>query len=360
MAIQAILPRALDANGSNSPGAKAWFYDTGTTSAQTVYSDTSLSTAHTQPVVSDANGVFPQVFGAGTVALKVVLTDASDAALPEGTLDPVATSSLSVSGAGQVSFAPTADIAQTNVQDAIEEVFTDSLQNVSEDTTPQLGGVLDADSNQVRLSKGADVASAAELTLGDDGNAFDVTGTTSITSIATKAVGTTVVLQFDAALTLTHHATDLILPTGANITTAAGDIAVFYEYAAGDWRCVSYARADGTALASRPDLFSGTFSSWSDSGGETSIAHGMSSTPKDWFCYFECTTADAGFAIGDRVPVNYSHSSGGYNGAMTYADATNIYVRIGSAGMNAYVTAGNGYTTDFSGADWDLKVEVRA
>lgn len=93
-------------------------------------------------------------------------------------------------------------------------------------------------------TKGADIASANALTLGD-GNYFDITGTTDITSIGTKGVGTVVKLHFDAALTLTHHATDLILPGGANITTAAGDEAEFVEYATGDWRCLNYQRATG-------------------------------------------------------------------------------------------------------------------
>lgn len=100
-----------------------------------------------------------------------------------------------------------------------------------------------------KWAKGADVASASALTLGTDGNAFDITGTTTITSIGTLGIGTLVVLQFDGILTLTHHATDLILPTVANITTAAGDIAVFYEYATGDWRCISYSRASGVAFS---------------------------------------------------------------------------------------------------------------
>ena len=123
------------------------------------------------------------------------------------------------------------------------------LANVVEDTTPQLGGTLDTNSKQVRWSKGADVASAATLTLGTDGNYFDITGTTTITAIGALAVGTVVRLHFDAALTLTHHATDLVLPTGANITTAAGDEAEFVEYAAADWRCTNYTKADGTPLA---------------------------------------------------------------------------------------------------------------
>lgn len=125
---------------------------------------------------------------------------------------------------------------------------------------------------QQKLAKGADVASATALSLGDDGNYFDITGTTAITSIDTVGVGTIVYLHFDGALTLTHHATDLILPGGANITTAAGDEATFIEYASGDWRCINYQYA-----AVEPISFyeEGTFSptildnSLSDSEGQT-------------------------------------------------------------------------------------------
>lgn len=124
------------------------------------------------------------------------------------------------------------------------------IANVVDDTTPQLGGTLDANAKQVRLAKGADVASVAALALGTDGNYFDITGVVAITSIGTLGIGTVVTLHFDGILTLTHHATDLILPGGANIATAAGDEATFIEYAAGDWRCVNYTKASGEAIVS--------------------------------------------------------------------------------------------------------------
>jgi len=91
--------------------------------------------------------------------------------------------------------------------------------------------------------KGADIVSATALLVNVAGDFHDVTGTVTITSLEAVSVGATRVLQFDAACILTHHATDLILPGGANITTAAGDIAVFREYAAGDWCCITYQRA---------------------------------------------------------------------------------------------------------------------
>jgi hypothetical protein len=67
-------------------------------------------------------------------------------------------------------------------------------------------------------SKGADVASATTTTLGNDGNFFDITGTTTITSIASKAAGTVVRLQFDGILTLTDGSN---LKLAGNFVTAA-------------------------------------------------------------------------------------------------------------------------------------------
>jgi len=99
------------------------------------------------------------------------------------------------------------------------------------------------------------VASATALPLIKGDHAFvDVTGTTTVTSIASVGVGERTILQFDGALTLTHHATDLVLPNGANITTASGDYAEFLEYASGDWVCINYQRASGApAVAIKPE-----------------------------------------------------------------------------------------------------------
>jgi len=101
-------------------------------------------------------------------------------------------------------------------------------------------GVANTFTELQRWSTGVDVASAAALTLGTDGNAYDITGTTAITSIGTLGIGTWVLLQFDGALTLTHHVTNLILPGGEDIITVAGDIGLFYEYASADWRLISW------------------------------------------------------------------------------------------------------------------------
>ena len=117
------------------------------------------------------------------------------------------------------------------------------------DTTPQLGGVLDTNGRLVQLSKGADIASAATLPNAVDGNYANVTGVAAITAItSTGKIGTVIKRHFDASLTLTHHATNLILPGGVDIITAAGDEAEFIEYATGDFICTSYTKADGTPV----------------------------------------------------------------------------------------------------------------
>lgn len=92
---------------------------------------------------------------------------------------------------------------------------------------------------------GADIASAATLNLDSaTGDLIDVTGTTTVTAI-TLAEGRTRTVRFTGILTLTNGAS-LVLLTGANITTAAGDFMQVRGYAAGVVRCISYHRADGT------------------------------------------------------------------------------------------------------------------
>lgn len=94
------------------------------------------------------------------------------------------------------------------------------------------------------------IASAGTTNIGGQAEAYlTVTGTTTITSFGTIRAGTMRFLRFSGALILTHNATSLILPTGANIVTAAGDTAVFVSEGSGNWKCLSYQRATGAALS---------------------------------------------------------------------------------------------------------------
>lgn len=81
--------RILDSDGEPVSGAKLNFYLTGTTTPATVYSDADLNTAHSNPVEADSDGFVDPIYLAPDVTYKVVITDADDAALPDGTVDPV-------------------------------------------------------------------------------------------------------------------------------------------------------------------------------------------------------------------------------------------------------------------------------
>ena len=92
---------------------------------------------------------------------------------------------------------------------------------------------------------GSSVASASTINLDTaTGNRVHVTGTTTITAVTLTRGPRTVV--FDGILTLTHHATTNNLPGAANITTAAGDRAI-YESDGTAVYCVSYTKASGLA-----------------------------------------------------------------------------------------------------------------
>lgn len=76
------LPRQLvvDASGTPRSGARAYFYQPGSTTPITVYTTAAYSAAHTQPVESTASGLFPAVYVNSTVnaTYKLVIKTSTD------------------------------------------------------------------------------------------------------------------------------------------------------------------------------------------------------------------------------------------------------------------------------------------
>jgi len=130
--------------------------------------------------------------------------------------------------------------------------------------------------------KGGDIASASPTVIDTDGDYFDVTGTTSFAAF-TVAANRHFVLQFDGALTMTHHATNLDLPGEANITTAAGDVAEFFSTGADTVQCLNYTKASGKPIVTdfvNADINgSAAIATSKLSGAATSIAsHGLATS----------------------------------------------------------------------------------
>lgn len=95
------------------------------------------------------------------------------------------------------------------------------------------------------------IASAASIDIGAAAsNTVIISGTATITSLGTIAAGAIRYLRATGAFTLTHNATSLILPSGANITAAVGDVFRFESLGAGNWRLTGF--QSGTAATYQP------------------------------------------------------------------------------------------------------------
>lgn len=115
----------------------------------------------------------------------------------------------------------------------------------------------------------ASVASATTTNvLGQDAIFVSVTGTTTITSLGT-GTKTLKIVRFTGALTLTHNATSLILPGGANITTAAGDTMIVVSDGSSNARVVSYQNA--AARPKRASFIASNSSDQSVSSGSATL-----------------------------------------------------------------------------------------
>jgi hypothetical protein len=184
--------------------------------------------------------------------------------------------------------------------------------------------------------RGGDIASAGTISIGEGGY-FHVTGTTTITDIdfATDKAGRHAWLIFDGVLTLTHNATTLILPGGANITTAAGDAClVVSEDGSENVRVPIYSRKDGAPAVPPTQVITKSFTSADTSIAQNSsptFAHGFGALPKLVQFYLVCQSADGNYASGDVIQVtpHTIQDTGSGSGAAqfgAYVDTTNITV----------------------------------
>tara|TARA_R100001594_G_scaffold6095_6_gene17897 strand:+ start:3230 stop:4606 length:1377 start_codon:yes stop_codon:yes gene_type:complete len=297
---------------------------------------------------------------------------------------------------------PSADkyLAWNSAADALENKDIAALGTVTVPISIANGGTGATSAIAARtalgVNKGSDIASANTLTVGTDGNYFDITGTTQINTL-TVAANREFTFQFDGALVLQHHASNLDLPSEANITTAAGDVASFFSTGANTVQCVNYTRANGTSVAAAssdlvddtspqlggaldcqgnditaagtikmteqadaesdtagagqiwvdtatPNRFMFTDDAGTDFGisptfisAEQTVAtdtalnvsHGLGAKPKEYTITLICKTADANYSVGDEIMVNNISHNGSDQGYTSCCDATNVSILQG-------------------------------
>lgn len=115
-------------------------------------------------------------------------------------------------------------------------------------------------SNILNLHDWVDVASATTTDIGAAASALvNVTGVVTIAGFGTVRAGYICIVKFESALTLTHHATQLILPDATNINTTAGSVAVLKSEGSGNWRLLwGFGAGTSGSLATAAEIWAGT------------------------------------------------------------------------------------------------------
>lgn len=290
--------KALDSNGDPVPGAKAYFYKSGTTDPVSVYSDSGLTTAHPSPLVADAGGVFAQVFYTGSNEVKCVVTTSSDVTL--STVDPCSRSSSGSRAASALSFSPITGNPATNVQDAIANNTTDLESKVGTGRNITTGNGLQGGGN-----------------LSED-----------------RTVSVDFASNTDAA-------------TGISTTKVMNPAASKHARAA--------------ALSAKIKTFESAAQTIT-AGGLLTLAHSLTVEPLMISLWLQCTTAEGGYSVGDRVLVSaFSGDSASDVLNAVYADATNINIRFDN-GPTQFQTAhkSSGAKHSITNANWSLYVKATA
>lgn len=191
-----------DASGDNLTSGTLEFYESGTTTPTALYSDnagTSIGTSITLNASGypESGGNVITLFRDAEVAIKVVCKNSSGtvqwtADTLDGTLVALGSTSNG-KGASLVGIEDTAgNLAATDVEAAIAEMYTDFMQNLSDDTTPSLGGNLACGDNDVERPILKDYAiehatgsiSSGAITFDfETANSYKVTLSENITSI---------------------------------------------------------------------------------------------------------------------------------------------------------------------------------
>lgn len=121
------------ANGYPYSGAKAYFTQTGTTTAIAVYQDAALTTPHINPVVADSEGRFPAIFAPVTPALRMrIIAATGSLASPLIDIDPVTTVSGSTVTTPGINLALNANMSISQQNGTTNTSTTDDVYDMDQ------------------------------------------------------------------------------------------------------------------------------------------------------------------------------------------------------------------------------------
>lgn len=257
----------VDSTGAPYALATIDYYIVGTTTREDTYTTAALSVAHNNPITLGADGRIPEIFFSQT-RMKRVFKDSSGNTISGLSWDGIDKSKQRIASASAPS--PTypglewvdSDDNTLYERNAANDGWVnrgdvDSIGNTASITEVLTGTetakYLTPDGLASLWQRGENITpSGGTVTLPATGGGVYNVAAGNFSAISTAQGGRAVLFVFSGTSVITYDGTSMILPGGANITTEAGDCALFVNEAAADasgtnWRCVWFQR-DGTTL----------------------------------------------------------------------------------------------------------------
>lgn len=316
--ISSSLPQFFTTAGAVLNGGKIYTYSAGTTTPLSTYTDSTGNTANANPIILNSDGRPPnEIWLTSGSAYKFLLQDSAGNTIKtidqirgvndvSATQDEWVASGLTPTYVSATSFTLAGD--QTSVfhegrrlkitdgggtkyatitGSAFSTVTTVTVAGdaLASPTSAVSYGLVTATnpsiSSEAIHRKGTAVASAATCDIWNtQGDFIHITGNTGpITSFGTAPyAGARKEIVFDSTPTITHNATTLVLPGGANITAAANDRMIIRADTTANMIVVDYIKATGKSVINtantqptRQVFTSGTGATYTTPAGATRI-----------------------------------------------------------------------------------------
>jgi hypothetical protein len=231
----------LKTNGTPYAGVQVYHYAAGGNVDKDVWNSDAKTTPHLQPFIGDASGRVA-FYGDGEYRLIIRSSIADgDLLLYDWDNVKIIGKSATLRAENQATSYPPATalnrgqfFAKTNAQGDVLEAGMQTGTAFKAFFFQQ-----EALTGTQSWSKGVNIASAPTLTIGTDGNAFDVTGNTTITGLSETPAGTLILLRFTQSLLLQHHETRLRLGLKGNVQTQPDDLFMFLSLGSGNYELVA-------------------------------------------------------------------------------------------------------------------------
>lgn len=385
--------RAFDNNGAILSGGKLYTYEAGTSTPKVTYTDAGEGTPNDNPIILDAYGEADIWLGQG--AYKFVLYDKND--VLQRTVDDVIGDTISAFGSSFVSTSTNLNITSVYENSIVlcddsltlsllpaataDEGFYFIVKNIGSGTV-----TIDPDASETinnastySLEAGASISvncnGSEWYTLFEDNSILDDNNTFTGDNIFqgdntfegdsefTGSISATTATPVSGDFLLFSDIDDSNNAKKATIVNTITPALLDEDDMSSDSATQAPTQQSVKAYVDDNKVLSFTSSDQTiTSGGLLTIAHGLSVTPNptDIRADLVATVANNGWSIGDVTKAQTDAAVIGANGCVFYTDATNIYVRFGSAAtVFSILNKSTGASAGAPNTSWNIRFHAR-